>query len=136
MGVRRTKTYNAEFLPAEQLQAWLAEVLLYRETDGKEGRGASRIEYEELGDGASHGRNLTHAFKARFRIDIESEHPMIVENRRLTARVAELEDEGATLRGALTMAPVHHQQHSDNFYNALRQWQFPQSDPPPPTAPR
>jgi hypothetical protein len=82
---KRWKTYNIEFEPKEKIEAYYQEVMAYRRTNGVEGRSCSEIEYNDFQDSSSHGRNLTHAIKARLRIDIEEDHPMIIENRRLRA---------------------------------------------------
>lgn len=66
----------------DDLRSWLNDYLAGR-------RSKSRIEREELDDGASHGKRITALWRKRLGIETEQQHQLIGEVARLTALLDE-----------------------------------------------
>lgn len=79
-------------------------VILQRMYDEwKGGAPKSELERRYLGKSESHGKLVTALVRRHLGIETEKSHPMVKENRRLTVRIQELEDENRQLRNQLQL---------------------------------
>lgn len=71
--------------------------------DWKDGAPKSELERRYLGKSESHGKLFSGLVRRHLGVETERSHPLVKENRRLTVRIKELENENRRLRNQLQL---------------------------------